>query len=151
MVWFVGVVKTERYSEMSFHSISFYRAADKPAAMQTWRSATSHISRFIEIHSASASTKPYGLRKPAARYTPSKAKTATSCDGKRSNASKIKIRNCRIWRRIQLKTGGQFHEKLFEKIIHTHYSACCLCNSIPFSTRPNSEADSFRWDKILYG
>jgi hypothetical protein len=37
----------------------------KPADMQMWRSATSHISRFTEIHSASASTRPQGLRKPA--------------------------------------------------------------------------------------
>jgi len=51
----------------------------KPAAMHLWLSATSHISRFTKNPSASASTRPHGLREPAVCYTPSKAESATLC------------------------------------------------------------------------
>ena len=35
--------------------------------------------------------------------------------------------------------------------MHPHYSARYLCGSLPVPARPDSEAVSFKWNKILYG
>ena len=49
------------------------------------------------------------------------------------------------------KNKGVNREKKFKKFVHPHYSARYLCGSLPVPARPDSEAVSFKWNKILYG
>ena len=64
------VASANRYNEMSLCSISLYRAAGQARCYASV--AKRHISyqQVFKIPSASASTRPHGLRKPAARYLP---------------------------------------------------------------------------------
>ena len=70
-----------RYNEMSLCSISLYRAAGQARCYASVAKRHIAYQQVFKIPSASASTRPHGLRKPAARYRKDEAKAATSCRG----------------------------------------------------------------------
>src|SRR5690554_1791403 len=70
-----------RYNEMSLCSISLYRAAGQARCYASVAKRHIAYQQVFKIPSASASTRPHGLRKPAARYITWEAETATSCGG----------------------------------------------------------------------
>src|SRR5690554_4683882 len=69
----LGVGNTERYNEMSLCSISLYRAAGQARCYASVAKRHIAYQQVFKIPSASASTRPHGLRKPAARYLTSDA------------------------------------------------------------------------------
>jgi hypothetical protein len=80
-VRFRNVRKPIRYNEMSLCSISLYRAAGQARCYASVAKRHIAYQQVFKIPSASASTRPHGLRKPAARYRKDEAKAATSCRG----------------------------------------------------------------------
>jgi hypothetical protein len=61
-----GVGDTDRYNEMSLCSISLYRAAGQARCYASVAKRHIAYQQVFKIPSASASTRPHGLRKPAA-------------------------------------------------------------------------------------
>ena len=92
------VASANRYNEMSLCSISLYRAAGQARCYASVAKRHIAYQQVFKIPSASASTRPHGLRKPAARY-------------RKPGASKR-----RIVRRIDWFAGMQEHNCLKEKV-----------------------------------
>src|SRR5690554_1576435 len=63
-----GAADARRYNEMSLCSISLYRAAGQARCYASVAKRHIAYQQVFKIPSASASTRPHGLRKPAARY-----------------------------------------------------------------------------------
>ena len=66
-VRFSGVGHAKRYNEMSLCSISLYRDAGQARCYASVAKRHIAYQQVFKIPSASASTRPHGLRKPAAR------------------------------------------------------------------------------------
>ena len=77
----IDVGNAKRYNEMSLCSISLYRVAGQARCYASVAKRHIAYQQVFKIPSASASTRPHGLRKPAARYITWEAETATSCGG----------------------------------------------------------------------